>query len=89
MRERETEGKTCKQNREEYIYTERERERRELKRDSEIERDRGRGSTHAYVHECVNMFVCVFCRYIWYVSTFPFVLLPPLIWTPSAAVPIN
>ena len=33
------EGKTCKQNREGYIYTERERERREIKRDSEIERE--------------------------------------------------
>jgi len=39
MRERER-GKTCKQNREGYIYTERERERREIKRDSEIERER-------------------------------------------------
>ena len=55
MRERER-GKTCKRNREGYIYTERERERREIKRDSEIERE----STNAYVHECVNMFVCMF-----------------------------
>jgi hypothetical protein len=35
--ERETEGKTCKQNREGYIYTEKERERREIKRDWKIE----------------------------------------------------
>ena len=55
MRERER-GKTCKRNREGYIYTERERE----KRDKERLGDRERESTHAYVHECVNMFVCMF-----------------------------